>query len=127
MSNLTDVITRPGFNAQTLTVTRTAVGTTDGFGNYVPGATSTFAIVAGVQPVGSALKTLPEGYSADDGRRLYTTSKLVKLPTPDVVTIPDENGVLEDYAVSHVDGPWTGFGGTHYAVTVVRTSAPGRY
>lgn len=122
MSNLTDVIGRPGFRYEgTVTVTRTAAGTTDGYGRYVPGATSTFTLdPVGVVPGGSGLKVLPDGYSAEDVRTLYTTTKLVKLPIPDQVDIDGE-----DFAVFSVEGPWTGLGGTHYVVRVARLSTPG--
>lgn len=121
MSNLTDVIGRPGFNGGTLTATRKAAGTVTN-GRYTVGASSTFSFYGAVQPMGSSLKALPEGYAAEDGRRIYTTTQLVKLPFPDEVTIDGEV-----FVVSHVDGPWTGFGGTHYCVTVARKNRPGAY
>lgn len=121
MSNLTDVIGRPGFAYPgTVTVTRVAAGTVTN-GRYTPGATSTFTLSpVGVVPGGSSLKSLPEGRSADDVRTLYTTTKLIKLPIPDRVTI---DGV--HYEVYSVQGPWTGLDGTHYSVSVVRLSQPG--
>lgn len=121
---LTDVIGRDGFKfLGAITVTRTALGTDDGHGRYVAGATSTFTLGdASVQPIGSTLKVMPEGYSAEDGRLIFTTTKLVKLPIPDILTIDGE-----DFAVFTVDGPWTAFGGTHYNVTAFRTARPGPY
>lgn len=124
MSNLTDVIGRPGFAYPgTVTVTRTAAGTTDAYGRYLPGATSSFTLSpVGIVPGGSGLNVRAEGYSASDVRTLYTTTQLVKLPFPDKVFIDGE-----EFAVFNVDGPWTGFDGTHYVVRVVRTSRPGGY
>lgn len=123
MSTLTNVIGKSGFAYPgTVTVTRTPVGTTDGYGTYSGGTASTFTLSpVGVVPGGSGLKTSEMmGYSADDVRTLYTTVQLLKVPFPDRVTIDGEN-----FAVFHVDGPWTGFGGTHYVVRVARITAPG--
>jgi len=117
---LTDIIKQPGFYSGQFTVTRIATGTDDGNGRYIPGATSTFPIDANIQPVGSNLKVIPEGYTADDVRIVRTETKLVKLPFPDVVEI---GGV--EYGVYRVDGPWSGFGCTFYNVYVARTSHPG--
>jgi hypothetical protein len=124
MSNLTDVIGRSGFAyTGTVTVTRTAAGTTDGLGRYIAGATSSFALTpVGVIPGSSGLKVLPDGYSAEDTRTIYTTTRLVKLPFPDRVYIDGE-----EFAVFSVVGPWTGFGGTHYEVHVARVASPGGY
>ncbi len=124
MSNLTDVIGRPGFAYPgTVTVTRIAAPTTDGLGRVIPGATSTFTLTpVGVVPGSSKLKALPEGYSAEDTRTLYTTTKLVKLPYPDRVFIDGEA-----FAVFQVEGPWTGLDGTHWVCHVARVAAPGGY
>ena len=123
MSNLTDVIGRSGFAYPgTVTVTRTAAGTST-MGRYTGGATTTFTLSpVGVIPGGSGLKSLPEGKSAEDVRTLYTTTQLVKLPFPDRVSIDGE-----EFAVFHVDGPHVGFGGTHWVVRVARTGSPGGY
>ena len=127
MSSLTDVIGRSGFAyPSTVTVTRTSAGTTDGYGRYVPGATSTFTLSpVGIVPAGSSLDVKPDGYSAMDMRVLYTTTQLVKLPTPDRVTIAGADG--GEFAVVHVDGPYTGFDGTHWVVRVSRVTNPGEY
>ena len=124
MSNLTDVIGRSGFAYPgTVTVKRIPAGTTDGYGRYIPGTPTTFSLSpVGIVPGGSSLKVMPDGYSAEDTRTLYTTTQLYKLPTPDRVYIDGE-----EFAVIHVTGPWTGFGGTHWVVTVGRTSNPGTY
>jgi hypothetical protein len=122
VSNLTDVIGRPGFAYPgTVTVTRTAAGTTDGYGRYIAGATTVFTLSpVGVVPGSSVLQAAAEGWSAEDTRTLYTTTKLIKLPIPDKVSIDGEM-----FAVHSVQGPWTGFDGTHYIVHVARLSTPG--
>lgn len=117
---LTDIITQPGFYSGAFTVTRVALGTDDSNGRYIPGATTTFSIDANVQPVGSNLKVIPEGYTADDVRIVRTATALVKLPVPDLVTIA---GI--QYGVYRVDGPWSGFGCTFYNVYVARITHPG--
>lgn len=124
MSNLTDVIGRPGFAYPGIvTVTRTTAGTSDGYGRYTGGATSTFTLSpVGVVPGGSGLNVTAQGYSSDDVRTLYTTVRLVKMPFPDKVHIDGE-----EFAVFHVEGPWTGLDGTHYTVRVARTTSPGAY
>lgn len=122
MSNLTDVIGRPGFiYPGTVTYTRTAAGTTDGYGRYIPGTTTVTALpTVGIVPGSSVLQANAEGWSAEDTRTLYTTVKLIKLPYPDKVTIDGEV-----FAVRSVEGPWVGFDGTHYVVHVARLSTPG--
>jgi hypothetical protein len=124
VSNLTDVIGRPGFAyTGTVTVTRIGTPTTDGFGRVIPGATSTFTLApVGVIPGSSRLSALPDGYSAEDTRTLYTTTQLKKLPYPDRVYIDGEA-----FAVFSVEGPWSGFDGTHWVVHVARLSSPGGY
>jgi hypothetical protein len=124
VSLLTDVIGRPGFAYPgTVTVTRTAAGTTDGYGNYIAGSTSSFTLApVGVIPGSSQLKVLPPGYSAEDTRTLYTTTRLIKLPFPDRVFIDGE-----EFAVFSVVGPWIGFDGTHYEVHVAALASPGGY
>ena len=124
MSNLTDVIGRPGFSyTGTVSVTRTAAGSQDAYGRYTGGSTSTFSLSpVGVIPGGSGLNVQAEGYSSEDVRTLYTTTKLIKLPIPDRVYIDGE-----EFAVFHVEGPWTGFDGTHYVVRVARVGSPGGY
>jgi len=125
--SITDVIAAPGFAyAGTITVTRTSAGTTDGHGRYVPGATSSFVLSpVGVIPGSSHLKPSAEGWSAEASVLLYTTTKLIKLPVPDKVTITPAGGVAEDFAVVAVEGPWVGLDCTMYVVTLARLSTPG--
>lgn len=64
------------FPTGTYTVTRTAQGSRTE-GHYASGASSTFPIVADVQPVaGRELKDLPEGMRAEETLVVYTTSEL---------------------------------------------------
>lgn len=96
------------------TRTRTALGTTNSSGVFVPGATSTATIVASVQPVavrrvaGALLKALPEGRSVEDIRSVHTASDLRVAPVPDRLTI--DGAEFELFLVEK----WQGRGQTYY-------------
>lgn len=100
------------------TRTRYAAGATvDGV--YVPGAASTEAIVAAVQPVsGDVLKALPEGRHADQSRVVYSESELRAAPVPDRVTI--DGAEFEVFKAER----WDAFGETYYRAVVSRLVVP---
>lgn len=100
------------------TVTRLAAGSLVK-GQYTPGAPSTFAIIAFIEPLnGRELEDVPEGQRGNEIRVLYTLTEVRAGANPDTVTIDGE--------------PWTairaerfdGLGGTHYRVRLARTSSP---
>lgn len=105
------------FSTGTYTVTRTAAGSST-LGRYTAGATSTFDIVASVQPVtGRDLLAMPEGLRADETRIVYTTTELRALTAAsdaDVVAIDGEV-----WGVVQVER-WQAFGGTHYRALAAR-------
>ena len=112
---LTDVITSLGTSA-TYTVTRTVEGDyTNGI--YAPGADAEFDIVAAIQPVtGADLVSPAEGEYQAETRKLWTTTELLtrnKTHEPDYIRIG-----TEWWEVVNVE-TWTGFGDTHYVVTIV--------
>jgi hypothetical protein len=117
--SLRGLIRKRGFKSGEFAVTRTAASTDDGSGRRVPGATSTFNIVANVQPYdGSVLKVLPEGLTADRVMHVWTTTLLQDHPQPDTLVI---GGKL--YAVFAV-GDYSGFGATHYVAHVAWQKRP---
>lgn len=103
------------------TVTRTAASTLLN-GREVPGATSTFTIVACVQPMsGRMLEALPEGRRTTENRVIYTETLLVAMtPTnaPDVVTIDSE--AWEVFQVQR----WQHWGATHFVAYAARRPPP---
>jgi hypothetical protein len=117
--SLTGVIA--GFASGTYTVTRTAAGTLT-TGRYTAGATSSFSIVATIQPMtGRNLKILPEGQHAEETMVVYTTTELrARTPAsePDVFTFDGEA-----WKVVNVKR-WQAFGDTHYVATIGRTVTP---
>lgn len=111
--SLQDVIA--SFGTGSYTVTRTAASTTDGHGRMVAGSTSTFVVLASIQPAsGRELQTMPEGLYNEDIRIAYTTAELKVGPRPDVVTIDGEA-----WAAFRVQR-WQAFGGTHYKTYLSR-------
>ena len=108
--------------AVSYTVTREGTETIT-LGVVTPGATSTFPIVASIQPVsGSDLQLLPEGEHAKESRVLYTATQLIARSE----TVAGDSVAIDSEAwrVVRVDGPWIHRGETHYRVFVVRTVAP---
>jgi hypothetical protein len=104
----------------TYTVTRTQTGVRTR-GRYASGASSTFPIVASVQPVMEELQDLPEGTHADDVRILWTATEL--RPGTNA-TDPDHIEILGiDYRVEKCQR-WDHWGETHYVVTCVKTTVP---
>lgn len=107
-------------NAAGYTVTRTALGSENSVGIFVPGSPSTFLIDASVQPYsGRGLKVLPEGVHAEDVQMILTTTLLQVVPVPDVVTIRGEA-----HTVFRVNGPYNLDGGTTYQAYAARQVIP---
>lgn len=81
------------FATGTYTVTRTAAGAF-AQGRYTPGAASTFAVVACVQPpTGRKLEPVAEGQRGEETRTMFSPVALVtRAPgqEPDVVTVDGE-------------------------------------
>lgn len=108
----------------TYTVTRTGAGTYPSGGYLVPGSTSTFPIVAIVQPYagGRKMLPLPEGVRSEETKLLHTATALRTRDgngAPDFVTIGGE-----DYYVWAVEGPYTLGASTHYEVYASRRAKP---
>jgi len=89
---------------------------------HLNSTTSTFSIVASVQPVtGRELKDVPEGQRGDEVRVIYTQTELHMRKAgfqPDVVTLDGEP--YEVYKVERFDA----FGDTHYRAYAARTKSP---
>jgi len=82
------------FSTGTYTVSRAVESTYGLDGILVPATSSTFKIVASIQPLsGQALRNLPQGQQGDNVRIIYTSTEL-KTRTdgfePDIVTINGE-------------------------------------
>ena len=106
----------------TYTVTRVANGTTV-LGRYTVGGTSTFPIVAAVQPLGARVMiVLPEGVRADDVRLVHTVTPLHTRDNSGEADSISIGG--ETYYVWQVSGPWTIRGDTHYEAHVARRGKP---
>jgi hypothetical protein len=101
----------------TYTVTRRAVGAYSD-GRWTPGGTSSFSIIASIQPVsGRLLLALPENERTEEQRVVYTITELrtrIGAADPDVVTIDGDA-----WEVSRVDR-WQAFGAVHYRAFVAR-------
>lgn len=107
----------------TYTVTRTANGTTT-LGRYTSGASSTFPIVAVVQPYqgGRKMLPLPEGVRAEETKLLHTATEL---RTHDNDGEADSIVILGDtYVVFAVEGPFTLGASTHFEVYAARRTIP---
>lgn len=109
------------FASGTYTVTRKAAGTVS-VGDYTPGATTTFSIVASVQPIsGRELSVLPQGQRGEEVRVVYTLTEL-KTRTP--ATEPDTISIGgETWEVFRTES-WEAFGATHYRAHVARKVVP---
>lgn len=88
----------------TFTVTRRAAGTYDGHGVAVPGASSTFPIVASVQAAGDtgrgrSIVPLPEGRRIEDVREVSTATPLIDA---DEIAIETDAGLVETFVVYSV-------------------------
>src|SRR5262245_39232790 len=108
----------------TYTVTRTLAGTFDERGRYTAGGTSTFAIVASIQPAtGRQLRDLPEGQRGDEVIAIYTITELRgRMPgapgnEPDLVAYRGE-----PWTVTQVKR-WESFGEVHFECLAVRAPA----
>lgn len=118
---LSRVITRLKGPAATYTVTRRALGAVSE-GIYTPGGTSTFTIVATVQPVdGRKLEPLPEAFHGSELCRVYTETELrtAGAVPADTITIAGET-----WTIARVAGPWSLRGSIHYEATAARTVIP---
>src|SRR5690606_5003111 len=91
-------------------------------GRYTPGASTTFSIVASVQPAtGRDLRDLPEGQRGDEVRVIYTISELrTRSPAgePDAVTLDGE-----PWTVINVKR-WESFGEVHFVAMACRAPDP---
>lgn len=116
--SLRDAISSVGIKTGDYTVTRTAVGSYNGSGIYVPGATSTFTISASIQPTsGRDLLALPEGQRTQENRTVYTETELkTRTPTtdPDKISIDGETWEVKT-ATRHY-----GHGGVHTVAIIAR-------
>lgn len=85
------------FATGTYTVTRTAAGTVTQ-GRYTPGAATTFAVRACIQPPkGRQLAPRPEGQKGEEVRTMFSPVQLLtRAPgqEPDVVTVAGEPWVV---------------------------------
>jgi hypothetical protein len=121
--------------AVTLQVTRTAAAPRVR-GREAPGAQTTFAITAGVEPIdGRQLMDVPEGRRGDEILMVYTDADLIAeraTPAfgPDVLaytgTDPDIVAMMgpgEPWTVIKVK-TWPGFGETHREVQIARAPSP---
>lgn len=121
--------------AVTLQVTRTAA-VPRVRGRDTPGAQTTFAITAGVEPIdGRQLMDVPEGRRGDEILTVYTDADLIAeraTPafSPDVLsytgTDPDIVAMMgpgEPWTVIKVK-TWSGFGETHREVQIARAPSP---
>ncbi len=124
MSDLTDNLDDPDFRTGDpvygYVVTRQAAPTVFTDGVATAGTTSQFTTGPAIlRPLrGRDLQALPEGYHADDTRKLITTAELLAGPPPDVVTIDTEAWTVLSVATT------TAFGGTHRMVMLGRGPLP---
>ena len=130
---LNDVITGLGGSAE-FQVTRTAAGARDGHGRYVPGAQTTFQIVAAIQPItGRALQDLEEGRRGEEVVTVFTSTDLVPIKPgvdPDVLRYLGADPLIA--AIMGVNEPWTvtrahrlvGIDGGHVEAHAARAPQP---
>jgi hypothetical protein len=132
--SLNGIIT--SFGAVQLQVTRTSTGTRVQ-GRYIPGAASTFNVLAGVEPkTGRELKDNPEGKRGDETMTVFSPLRLIPIDPnspgviPDVVRYlgSDANtvallGAGEPWHVIKTD-VWSGFGETHFECEMQRAPSP---
>ena len=106
----TYTVTRPGDGAYVL-------------GRWVPAAGSTFPVDASVQPLnGKEVRLLPEGFTVDGTKKLYTTTLLragANAAQSDTVAIGSETWRV--IAVQHLEG-WDSNG--HYKATIAKVDSP---
>ena len=118
---LTGVIARFK-TATSYTVTRTAAGSYT-TGLYTSGATSTFTIVASIQPFGMGrnLEAPVDGQHGSEVRVLWTTTELrTRAPLNDADTISIDS---ETWRVVQVER-WQAFGEAFYQVRIARVTSP---
>lgn len=124
MSDLTDILQDPDFRTGDpvfgYVVTRQAAPTVFTDGVATAGVTSQFTTGPAIlRPLrGRDLQALPEGYHANDTRKMITTAELLAGPPPDVVTIDTEAWTVLSVATT------TAFGGTHRMVMLGRGPLP---
>lgn len=103
------------------TVTRHAAGTRVQ-GRSVPGAVSTFSIIASVQPVtGRQLQDLPEGQRGTETIAIYTRTELKTRSADSEPDLVDNEGV--PFEVVRVER-WRAFSDVHYRAYAMRTERP---
>lgn len=129
--SLSDVIEALG--ADTYQVTRTAVGSRVQ-GRYVPGAETTFDIVAGAEPLsGRELMDTAQGQRGDEVVTIYTATPIVGPPRPGAPDVIRYFGTNPNLLILMGSGePWTvtkvdvldGLDGAHYEVQAARTPSP---
>lgn len=87
-------------------------------GLWVPGGTTTFDIVASIQPIsGREKQQLPEGFHTKEIRVVYTTTALQTQngdALPDTVSIDGES-----WSVIRFER-WQAFGGVHHVAYIAR-------
>ncbi len=103
----------------TFTVTRPAPGAHDGSGRWVAGETSTFSIVASVQPIRRELLPLPEGRRVQDSRSIVTVTELREEDRLPILV----NGVAQTFEVFEVQGPFTLEGESCYEALAAKVAA----
>lgn len=122
---LNDVIDR--FATGTYTVTRTTGDVYDANGRLVDGAESTFTVVGVVETVGGRTFDNPTtGQETDEIRRMATKTRLITREDsskPDIVTIPNEDGVDEDWLCVRWDRSQH-WGDKHFVVYLERWVYP---
>ena len=109
----------------TYTVTRALAGSRVGnFGRYTVGSSSTFEIVASIQPAtGRQLRDLPQGQRGDETIAIYTVTEL-RTRHPDPANEPDVVTYRgEPWTITQVK-TWESFGETHYEALAVRAPSP---
>lgn len=105
----------------TYTVTRTAAGTRVD-GRYVPGATSTFPIDAGIEPAtGRELEDLPTGRRGNETIKIFTDTQLV---AEDVSEDPDVIAYRGELWTVVKASFWEGFGENHCEAMACRPPTP---
>lgn len=112
------------FATGTYTVTRTAVGAYDSAGRYTAGSTSTFSVVASVQPTSARDQVvMPEGIHYEDAVVVYVATELraFDASTGAGDTFPYRG---DTYRVFSVEGPWELDGDAHYVARATRQAIP---
>lgn len=93
-------------------VTRQASGSYDTNGRYTPGATTTFDIVASIQPnTGKELQSLPPSQETDVSITVYTITELkTRTPEsePDIVSYKGKSWKV------YTSNQWTAFGNDYW-------------